>query len=322
MTIFPLANVESYFRSLSGNVERHGDTLRWPSHDGITEFSFERIDQATPDGGVVSELVILRHSSPFLYNLSSDLASKLNRWGTLSALVQGEVGRFQLAARIGIFSEDRDAAERLYAPLICQEAGVIGWHAAMLASGEFQSDPSRSPLSMTDQAPPTVDAEFEAIKSESDRRGLFGSLGKRYFAVEFPWEVGAVSNLFRHDDEWESLQRSGISEEYRKRAGGKTSLLQIRVATHPIYGNGVQCTLEIPSPANDEVSERLSHALNGWELSRADLPPLMGAWCPGPRALAFGTFVPTQFWVPGLLQNLFGWGSSRHSSVRELLAGN
>lgn len=324
-TIFPVANAERYFHNLSGNLERHGDTLRWPSHDGITEFSIERIDQPTADGLVVSELVILRHSSPLLQRLCSGLASvasHLNTWATLSALIPGEDGAHaQLVAKIGVFSKDRESAERVYAPLICQEGAVIGWHAAMLARGQSRSDPNRSPLSMTDQAPPFDDADFEAIKSITDHYGFVGSLGKLHFTVELPWEVGASSSGFAYDDGQEFLSGLGMSEEDRRRAGGKTSLLQILVMDHPFYGRGVQCRLEIPYLANGDATSRLVDALNRWELSGPDLPPFLGAWCLGSRAPAFVTFVPTQLCFRGLLDNLVVWGVARHFHVRDFIVG-
>jgi hypothetical protein len=84
----------------------------------------------------------------------------------------------------------------------------------------------------------------------------------------------------------------------------KTSLLQIRVAEHPLYVKGVHSVLELPFPPNNPASVRMVNELNAWELSGADLPPHFGAWCIGSRAPAYVSFMPTQYCLPGLLQNL------------------
>lgn len=318
--MFPLQRVEAYFRSFSRGLDRNGNSLRWPSSDGFTELSVTPIDERMSDGYTVSELVTLRHVSPMLQALSPALAAKLNTLATLSSLLPSTGDSpAQLISKIGIFSGDRAAAERVYAPLVCMEAVLMGWHAARISRGQFEVDPATSPLQTTDEKPPFNDADFEAAKALTDARGYLGSLGQSHFTVEFPWDVGAVSNVFARSDAQEELLARGLPLESLRDMSGRTSLLQILVLDHPLYGAGVQSRLEIPF-SNDSVT--LVDELNRWELSGPDLPPLLGSWCIGQRAPAFVSFVPSQHCLGGLLQNLVVWGFTRHSRVKEWLSAS
>jgi hypothetical protein len=177
---------------------------------------------------------------------------------------------------------------------------------------------------MTSQDPPFDNADFEAIKSITDRSDYFGSLGDRHFTVEFPWEVRAVTNLVGQEEMQKTLRRASqdFSDKQLDRMAGKTSLLQILVAEHPLYGKGVRSTLELPFAPDDPTAEQTVNELNAWELSGADLPPHFGAWCVGPRALAYVCFLPTQFCVAGILSNLTMWMAARHARVLQWLSAS
>jgi hypothetical protein len=141
--------------------------------------------------------------------------------------------------------------------------------------------------------------------------------------VELPWEAGAKTNMLLKEDVRENARVSlGLSEEQLDRAAGKTSLLQIRNAEHPLYGKGICSTLELPVFSDDPATAKVANELNGWELSGADLAPHFGAWCVGSRALSYVNFVPTQFCVPGLLVNLTVWMVARHVRVRQWLTAS
>jgi hypothetical protein len=200
------------------------------------------------------------------------------------------------------------------------EAVVSGWHAARIVRDQFRQDPELSPLQMTSQDPPFDNASFEAIKAITDRSNYVGSLGDRYFCVEFPWEAGAVTQMARLEEMQNRLRTSqGLSEEQLERMAGKTSLLQILVGEHPLYGRGVRSTLELPFAPDDPATIQMANELNAWELSGADLPPHFGAWCIGTRALTYASFMPTQFCVPGMLHNLTVWMAARHARVHQWL---
>ena len=140
------------------------------------------------------------------------------------------------------------------------------------------------------------------------------------FTVEFPWEVGAATNLLTREEFRESLRVvHRLSEEQLDRMAGKTNLLQIRIGEHPLYGKGVHSTLELPMAPDDPATVHMVNALNAWELSVADLPPHFGAWCIGNRAPgSYVSFMPTQFCIPGLL-HLTIWMAARQARVRECL---
>jgi hypothetical protein len=160
---------------------------------------------------------------------------------------------------------------------------------------------------MTSRDPPFDNADFEAIKAITDRSGYVGSLGDRHFVVEFPWEAGAKTWMLRQED----LTRQDVSEEQLDIMAGKTSLLQIRIAEHPLYGKGVHSTLELPFPPDDPATTQMVNELNAWEVSGADLPPHFGAWCIGNRGLTYVSFMPTQFCIAGILHNRASVGPKR-----------
>ena len=320
LTLFPIDSAESYIRGFIGKLERVGNTLRWPSEDGVTELVVQHVDYPTVDGLIVSEVVTLRHESPALADIDVALASHLNTWATLSATIpRHDELPAQLVAKVGIFSQDHLAAERLYAPLICMEAAIVGWHAARLARGQFRGDPALCPLVVTDKAPPYESADYEAAKSLGDGRGYLGTLEDKHYTVEVPWDPGAVSNMFSLAPLADALRKEGATDDHIARVSGRTGLLQIGQVDHPLYGPGVQSRLELPLAVDGDRGHRLVTRLNVWELGAPDLPPQFGSWCIGHRAPTFVSFFPTQLCVPGLLSNLFIWNMARFFRVREWL---
>ncbi|MBL8224828.1 MAG: hypothetical protein JNM50_05805 [Chromatiales bacterium] len=320
MTLFPLDHAEQYLGRAIANVERDGLTLRWPAFDGVTELTVEPVNEQTSDGLTISEIVTLTHRSPLLAVADDQTCAALNRLTTLSALTPGNPGEpTVLRARISIFSQEQRAARILYGSLLCQEAAVIGWRAAHLGRVIVTADPDSIPLRMTDQDPPYDQADFEVIKARSDRAQLFGNTGDRMYTVELPWDAGAMTRLVADPELRAAMATLGpYTNEDLDRMAGRTSLVTIKPGTHPLIGKGLRCSLEIPLPADQAQSAALVTELNQWELGEADLPPHLGAWCTGPRSLAYLSFVPTQLCVPGLPSHLADWAAARHVRVREL----
>lgn len=319
--LFPLDNAESFLRRIFPSLDRSGGTLRWASGGGLSELKVSPIAERTFDGLLVSEIVMLTHTSPAFANVPRNAIAAVNAWATISSFVPADAaGSARLVAKVGVFSTDREAAERLYAPLLCTEAAVSGWHATRIMRGQHHMDPEDSPLSLTSQDPPFDNADFEALQQITAQSDYVSSLGERHFTVEFPWDAGAKTNLLNLDAMREEARKAfSLSEDQLDRLAGKTSLLQIRFGDHPFYGKGIHCTLELPFPPNDPATVQLVNELNAWELSGADLPPHFGAWCIGSRAAAYVCFLPTQYCLPGLLSNLTVWMGARQARVREWL---
>src|SRR5690606_27089550 len=141
--------------------------------------------------------------------LPRDGSEMLNRWATQSALIESADGRLELVSKVGIFSDDRDAAERLYAPLLCMEALTIGWHAACLSRQVFEIDPEKSPLHDTNAASRFSSNDFLLVKQLTEVGGHIGSLSEGQLTVEFPWDAGAKSNLFLDPELRELALRDG-----------------------------------------------------------------------------------------------------------------
>jgi len=320
-TLFPIDYATEYLVGNLANVSREGLTVRWPHYDGETEIAVRQVDERTSDGYTISEVVTVTHTSPALASLSPAMCAAINSWALLSALtpdVAGESTRLQ--ARIGIFSADRGAAERLYAPLLVQEATIIGWYAAHIGRGIFTTDPDTCPFRMVHEDPPYHPADYEALKHFSDQYGHVGSTGGCAYTVEFPWDPGARTRMLVDGDARHRLQeRMHLTDDELDILAGRTSLLTIHPETHPLVGRGLQCKLEIPLPADEPASAAIIAELNRWELSGSDLPPHIGAWCTGPRSMAYVSFVPTQLYLPGLPHNLLVWSAARHARVRQWL---
>ena len=321
-TLFPLEAALAHVRSSGQDVRSGPNGLEWQHFDGVTSLVVEEIDHPVPDGRLVSEVVTVRHSSAALDALPRGVSGTLNRWATQSALVESADGRLELVSKVGIFSEDQDAAERIYAPLICMEALTIGWHAACLSRQIFEIDPESSPLHDTNATPPFSPDDFLLAKQLTEVGEHIGSLSDGQLTVEFAWDPGAKSSSFLDPRVRElALQDGNYANADLDTLGGRTSLFQIMtVRRHALYGNGVFCSLEIPLSVSDAEAAALSEQLNLWELSRPHLPPFFGAWCVGPRAPTFVTFLPNQFCFPGLLQNLTAWAQVRHEHLVELFS--
>jgi hypothetical protein len=315
-----LDNAESYLRSNFADLTRHDLTLSWSHQRGTTELRVEPTTFRTYDGLLVSEQVTLTHTSPALAEISPGAAAYLNRWATLSTLIPGDAEHAtRLVCKVRIFAPDAAAAEQVYAPLVCTEAAILGWHAASLSSASLARAPEASPLNLTADKPPYAEADFAACSELTDRCGYLSTAGPDEFTVEFPWDPGSVSNLFRNPSVAADASKRHSEEEIAQLAG-RTSLLTLRTnEPHSLYGNGILARLELPLPAAGEEAVALVGELNRWELSGVDLPPLFGAWCLGPRAPTFVTFVPNQMAQFGLLQNLTMWSRVRALRVREWL---
>lgn len=295
--MFPLTYAEKYLAGVFTTLERDGLALRWSDHGGESALRVEPIARVATDGALLSEVVTLTHRSVQFAGLSAQARSQLNRWAALGALVPGEGNaEGQWSTKVGIFSTDQVAAERLYAPLLCGQATIIGWHSQCLAQGLYKVEPNQGPLAHADEPARVDQSEFAAAKSMSDRLGLKGTLQEGSYSVEFPWEQPGVP--------------------------GRTSLLWVRTAErHSLYGNGVLSTLELPVPVDVKNLPQLVDELNGWELGEPDLPPLFGAWCIGPRAPTFISFVPTLLCVPGLVMGLASWARARHARAQQWVQG-
>jgi len=327
MGLFPIAKAKAYIAGVATDLEHKNNTLRWSSYDGITELTVSPINYETFDGLKVIEEVTLTHVCPALTEISASQAAQINRFALISCLVPGSSNSpSKFVCKAGLFSADLDAAERLYAPLICTEAAVIGWYAACLGRQILKANPDSSPIFKTGENPPYDVADFESVKAFSTKKGFAASSSVDGFTVEFPWEPGAFSAMFSLDRVKENARKNlKLSEEEIETMAGATSLLQLLVMEHPLIGKGIQSRLEIPlyiSPGEGVESRMLEvvSELNAWELTGADLPPLFGAWCCGPRAPTFVSFYPTQYCVPGMLHNLFHWARLRQWRARQWLS--
>ena len=314
--LFPIDDAEAFLRDTFDDVERFSNGLRWPHGYGTTELRVEEIEYHTFDKLLVTELVTVEHTSELLAEIDMAWAAHHNKWATLSAFVAEDGNQpARLICKAGIFDSDSEAAKHIYAPLMCTEAAIVGWHAAILARGQFEVDPDESPLAMTDTPAPYGQEDFLAAKAYSDHLNLFGSEGDCHFTCEIPWDSGAVTNLFHHLRE-QLLETGEFTSEELDRLSGRTALFQVTsTIPHPLYGNGVLSRLEIPIPLSEGHATTLVDRLNRWELERPDLPPLYGAWCIGDRAPTFVSFAPTQYCLPGLLQNLTSWSLQRAMRV-------
>jgi hypothetical protein len=318
-SLFPIDQVEGYIRSFKDDVQRESDVLYWSDHDGITSLKVDTLNEPTKDGLTISEQVTLEHISESLNKYEvSDLAY-LNKFATIGALIAETAEQpARMVCKVGIFSQDRQAAERNYAPIIAGGCALLGWHVASIAKGQTQIDPNASPLSgIKDQTQLAV-SDLESAAELLRKRDLFVNQDTDGLTVEFPWDEGAVSNVFLKPEMRTTAvnEYPGLSEQDLDRMAGQTSLLRIKKSSHPFFGNGVFASLELPISLEEEGLPQLINIFNRWEISNPDLSPLFGAWCLGPRAPSFVSFLPNQLCFPGVVQNLAMWDLARAIRVK------
>jgi hypothetical protein len=249
--LFPFDHVEEYLRQAVKNVSRDGHRLKWPSWEGEAELAVEPTDYRTPDGYVVSEVVTLTQTCTGLDGLNAVGLSHLNSLATTAAVVRREVsGPICFVAKVGIFSADRDAAESVYAQLICMTAVTMGWHVTMLSGGRFEDLTAQAcGLDFVDDPIRLSDVDYQRALDFCKNHGFVATGDKDGCTVEFPWDAGAKSNMFAKPPVrrlW--LEDHPFTEADVERMARRTSLLQIRQARHPLYGNGLLSTLECRFP--------------------------------------------------------------------------
>lgn len=288
--LFPLDEVTRYLTGVFPGLERDGAMLRWSDRGGVSTLQVEAIDFRASGEQRVSEVVTVLHRSVQLLGVPAEVCSQLNKWSAMGALLTSEKGAEGVwASKVSIFAGDESAAMRLYAPLISGQASIMGWHSQCLAQGIYKVDAARSPLANADAAPPIEQSEFEAAKATDDKLGLAGTVQPGSYGVQLP------------------------------RQGGASALWVRSTERHSLYGNGVLSTLELPIPLDRKGLPELTDRLNRWELSSPDLPPRLGAWCLGPRAPTYVSFIPGLLCVPGVVVSLAAWGRARHARVCQWL---
>jgi hypothetical protein len=282
--------VTRYLTGIFPRLEREGALLCWPDRGGVSTLQVEAIDYQTADGHNVKEVVTLLHRSVQLVGVPAQVCSQFNRWATMGALLAGvKDAEGVWASKVSIFATDQSAAERLYAPLLSGQASIMGWHSQCLAQGIYKVDAAGRPLAKADEVPPIDQSEFEAAKAADDKLGLNGTVQPGSYGVHFT------------------------------RQGSASALWVRSTERHSLYGNGLLSTLELPIARDRRGLPELTDQLNRWELSGSDLPPRLGAWCVGPRALSYISFIPSLLCVPGVAVSLAAWGRVRHARVSQWL---
>lgn len=273
MTLFPFDYAEQYLARANPGLERDGLTLRWPAFDGVTELTVLPVNERTSHGLTISEIVTLTHRSPLLADADAASYALLNRLATLSALTPENYGEpTVLRARLSIFSQDQQAVGILYGSLLCQEAALVGWHAApgprhrhRGAGHEPATDDGRRPTLRPDRVRGHPGAVRPLVVRRLHRRRRV--------------HRGTALGPGRHDPHTGGARptplyaQGAYSKECLDRMAGLTSLVTIKPETHHLIGKGLRCSLEIPLPADDGQSAAIARDLNRQELACADLPP-------------------------------------------------
>jgi hypothetical protein len=320
--IFPLDNVEAFIRNNKVYIERTEFGLKWNSGPGVVEINIQPLNLKLNDGRVVAEQVILSYSSPTIAQFDSEYVSELQKFTLLSTFIPStSASKGILVSKVGIFDTDKVAAEKIYAPLIAQEASIIAWHCKTLVNGISSFNSDLSPLTSTDKLPPYSQSEYEVLKELLESLGHFTSIDEYGITTEFPWDLGAVSRSFKDGLTKKELLKAGYDSEFVELAGGNTALFELRVSNHPMYGSGILSLLKLPLNLEDNDAVNLSNRLNYWELMSPELPPLFGSWSPSKGTVVFVSFIPTQFCisVPGFIHNITMWAKIRALNVRAVL---
>jgi hypothetical protein len=324
--LFPLDQVHAHLAGTFPDIHREKLSLSFNAHTGRTTIKVLPSNYQTEDGMTISEVVVLEHEAEGFDRITLEQAAAVNRYATVSALFAGtsDVITPRTVSKVGIFSTDQAAAERVYAPMIAMEAAAISWWTACICAGEFNVDPDLSPLTMIDDAAPYARDDFEKAAEIFNSRPIMATVGEDSLTFELPWDEGAVSSMYRDpgvlDTIRAELRANGMTDEEINLMGGRTSLVTIKTTErHPIFGEGLQCLLQLAVSVPEDASGEAAQALNLWELTKPDLPPMFGSWCAGNQGPAFVSFFPTSFCVPGLPTSLVYWTASRHAMAQAYL---
>jgi hypothetical protein len=205
--------------------------------------------------------------------------------------------------------------------MLAMEAIAVSWLATCVRAEQADIDPKDSPLPMANEPPPYAPNDFAAAAGIFSGRNILATPGDDQLAFELPWDEGAVSSIYRNEEMLKDIRddmlADGFTEEDIARMGGRTSLVTIKAnEPHPIFGQGLKCLLQLGAPIAEAAIAETAQSLNLWELSRPDLPPMFGSWCAGGQGLAYTSFFPTSYCIPGLPKVLVYWSVARHAEAK------
>lgn len=101
-----------------------------------------------------------------------------------------------------------------------------------------------------------------------------------------------------------------------------SSLLQFDTREiHPNLGAGLFYKLVLPMKFSEQQLIDISRALNLWEFSAIDVPPMMGAWngVLQHNSLTHVGFWPNNMYWPGIVSNLSVWMAHRNELAYEII---
>lgn len=298
-----MGHLADVFKEAYSTTETGDTWLAFDNAIGRTTIFATPIDITTQDGYHVLDRIVVKTVLPEGNgHLDEAMIAQVNTLATTGALMIDPItGELVIVSSVTLLEGDGedDNLLRLYISLIAYAAV---FHPACLASiyGPAQADSETYALDEPEgfNEPGYWGLEdFKPAENMLRQAGIFSNAGATGLTAEFPWEDGGVS--------WVT--------------GDETSLLTFQSdLRHPNVGNGLFFKLELPEAySEDELRALVSH-LNMLEVTGADVPPFLGAWCSHPktRRIAYVGFLPNIAYWPGSVANISGWLSIRARNAR------
>ena len=306
--LFPFQELGDALTGWSKDLKWRDDGFSWQTPFGQSEIYFQPASVTTLDKLKIVGFVTTKHQLSMEYSnvFTSRSTAIFNRASSLSSIFSGngKTGPFVMN-RIAIFQGNKDAGNRLYAPLIATEAYMQPTLAVAIATNRLDQGPAFFGLGNTDVSPPYTKEEFDAIAQSFRAQGFFANFSSEGMVVEFPWDDDVINSMAHH---YELIERDSGAE-------GRTILCSLNVREkHPNLGPGLLCTLQLPvNFAEEEQLVTVVNRLNSFEIQAADMPPFLGAWCADFQlnCPTYAAFFPNELCLPELPMTVATWMGHR-----------
>ncbi len=296
----PLDALELFLTAGNMKTERDGNMLIARQNGITSRISVDQPKDRKTEDGMIQAVITIRNEFPTelapLLGKPEAIAS-FNQMTTIGSLMV-ELGRPVMGSRITVYEGEgaMDLQLRLVmASALISAQTMMGSVRRFLTGGGSNSE--------ADTESHWSDDDMEEVEGYLSRMSLC-TTGGGGLTAEFGLRSGNVSAV--QGDHFTALWKLKTKQP------------------HPEAGGGLFCLLEMPHQVRDEAHLRLIlDKLNTMEMSPLDLPPHIGAWCPGSLGNnpAYVTFLPNYLHEKrGLAVNMSVWAVNRAEWANAMLA--
>lgn len=296
----PLDGLEISLKAGNMKTERDGNALIARQNGITTRISVDQPKDRQTEDGMIQAVVTIRNElpaelAPFLGK--SEAISAFNPMTTIGALMV-ERGKPVIGSRITVYEGENawDLQVHLVMAAALVSAQTMMGAVRRVLTGEGSNSDQDTSSSWTDD-------DMDEVQGYLSKMSVC-TAGGGGLTAEFGLRSGNLSAA--QGDHYTALWKLNTEQP------------------HPEAGGGLFCLLEMPHQIPDEAHLGLIvDKLNALEMSPLDLPPHIGAWCPGSLGNnpAYVTFLPNYLHdKQGLALNVSFWAVNRAQWANAMLA--